>query len=278
MKKPILPLLFAFVLSAQAQEIRQSTASDNVFIVTDTMFIPQLNRTRAIWIYLPPDYDTEDKNYPVLYMHDGQNLFEDTTSFMGEWGVDETLDSLFSNGYEVPIVIGINNGGMLRIEELTPWANEKYGGGKGDLYVQFMIETLKPEIDKRYRTLPEAEYTGIMGSSIGGLISFYAGLEYNDTFQKIGIFSPAFWYSDSIYAFAEQAKIASETRVLLSGSELEDSTMVPDMQKIANLLSAKLPADQIKLKSTTYGAHSEWYWKKEFPAAVIWLMELSNEQ
>ena len=277
MKKLIIFLFLINALYIQAQEIRQSTASDNVFIVTDTMFIPQLNRNRGIWIYLPPDYDTEDKNYPVLYMHDGQNLFEDTTSFMGEWGIDETLDSLFANGYDVPIVIGINNGGMLRIEELTPWANEKYGGGKGDLYLRFMVETLKPEIDKRYRTLPEPEYTGIMGSSIGALISFYGGLKYNDTFRKIGAFSPSFWYSDSIYDFAKQAKIAAETRVVLLGSELEDSTMVPDMQKMADLLSAKLPADQIMLKGTTYGAHSEWYWKKEFPATVIWLMELGNE-
>ena len=277
MNKLILPFLLVICLNIQAQEIRQSTASDNVFIVTDTMLIPQLNRTRGIWIYLPPDYDVEDKSYSVLYMHDGQNLFEDTTSFMGEWGVDETLDSLFANGYDVPIVVGINNGGTLRIEELTPWANEKYGGGLGDLYMRFIVETLKSEIDKRYRTKPEAERTAIMGSSIGGLISFYGGLKHNDTFRKIGVFSPSFWYSDSVYAFTKQMQIAEDTRVLLLGSELEDSTMVPDMQRIADLLSAKLPADQIRLKGTNYGAHSEWYWKKEFPEAIIWLMELAKE-
>lgn len=277
MNKLLLPFLLIISFNIEAQEIRKSTASDNVFIVTDTMFIPQLNRTRGIWIYLPPDYDTEDKTYSVLYMHDGQNLFEDTTSFMGEWGVDETLDSLFSNGYDVPIVVGINNGGMHRTEELSPWANEKYGGGNGDLYMCFMVETLKPEIDKRYRTRPEAEHTAIMGSSIGGLISFYGGLKYNDTFRKIGVFSPSFWYSDSVYTFTKQAHIAEDTRVLLLGSEPEDSTMVPDMRKIADLLSGKLPADQIKVVGTTYGAHSEWYWKKEFPEAVIWLMELGKE-
>ena len=277
MKKLILPLLLFIAFYSQAQGGRQSTTSDNVFIVTDTMFIPQLNRTRAIWIYLPPDYDSEDNYYPVLYMHDGQNLFEDTTSFMGEWGVDETLDSLFSNGYDVPIVVGINNGGMLRIEELTPWANEKYGGGSGELYMRFIVETLKPEVDKRYRTLPEANQTAIMGSSLGGLISLYGGLKYNNTFRKIAAFSPSFSYSDSVYTFTEQAKIAADTRILLLGSELEDSTMVPDMLKIAELLSAKLPDENIKLKGTSDGAHSEWYWKKEFPEAIIWLMELGTE-
>ena len=277
MKKLILPLLLIVVLNIQAQQDRQSTASDHVFVVTDTMYMPQLNRTRGIWIYLPPDYDSEDKSYPVLYMHDGQNLFEDTTSFMGEWGVDETLDSLFANGYDVPIVIGINNGGMLRTEELTPWANEKYGGGSGELYMRFIVETLKPEVDKRYRTKPEPEQTAIMGSSIGGLISLYGGLKYNDTFRKIAAFSPSFWYADSIYTFTEQATIAADTRILLLGSELEDSTMVPDMQKIAELLLTKLPAEHVKVKGTTYGAHSEWYWRQEFPEAVIWVMELSNE-
>jgi predicted alpha/beta superfamily hydrolase len=276
-KNFIILFILVITLNAQAQEIRKSTASDNVFIVTDTMLIPQLNRTRAIWIYLPPDYDIEDKNYPVLYMHDGQNLFEDTTSFIGEWHVDETLDSLFADGYDVPIVVGINNGGMMRIEEFTPWVNEKYGGGKGDLYMRFIVETLKPEIDKRYRTLPEAEHSGIMGSSIGGLISFYGGLKYNSTFQKIGVFSPSFWYSDSVYTFTEHTKIAANTRIILLGSELEDSTMVPDMQKIAGLLSMKLPSGQIKVKATIYGAHSEWYWYQEFPEAVIWLMELGKE-
>jgi len=220
----------------------------------------------------------DEKSYPVLYMHDGQNLFEDTTSFMGEWGVDETLDSLFSEGYEVPIVIGINNGGMLRIEELTPWPNEKYGGGMGDLYIRFIVETLKPEVDQRYRTKPEAEHTAIMGSSLGGLISFYGGIKYNDTFKKIGAFSPSFWYADTVYTFTEQADISEDTRILLLGSASEDSTMVPDMQRIANLLSAKLPDDQLKVVATKDGAHSEWYWKREFPEAVIWLMELGNEQ
>lgn len=273
----ITPILLCLVLNIQAQESRKSTASDNVFIVNDTMLIPQLNRTRGIWIYLPPDYDSEDYYYPVLYMHDGQNLFEDTTSYMGEWGVDETLDSLFDDGYEVPIVIGINNGGMLRIEELTPWANEKYGGGMGDRYMRFIVETLKPEVDKRYRTLPEAEHTAIMGSSLGGLISFYGGMKYNNTFKKIAAFSPTFWYSDSLYTFTEKTNIDPDTRVLLLGSELEDSTMVPDMKRIADILLTKLPADRIRVIGTSYGAHSEWYWKKEFPDAVIWLMELVNE-
>jgi len=277
MKKLISLIVCITSLTLTAQELRKSTASEHVFVITDTMYIPQLDRIRGIWIYLPPDYDSDYKNYPVLYMHDGQNLFEDTTSFVGEWGVDEALDSLFSNGYEVPIVIGINNGGMLRIDELTPWSNNKYGGGNGDLYMKFIVETLKPEVDKRYRTLPEAENTAIFGSSLGGLVSFYSGLKYNGTFKKIGAFSPSFWYADSVYAFVEDADFSANTRILLLGSELEDSTMVPDMQKIEALLAQKIQADNLKVIGTADGAHSEWYWKREFPEAIIWLMELKRE-
>ena len=277
MEKIIFPIAFFASLALTAQEHRVSTASDNVFVITDTMYIPQLDRTRGIWIYLPPDYDTDYKYYPVLYMHDGQNLFEDTTSFMGEWGVDETLDSLFANGYEVPIVIGINNGGMQRIEELTPWSNEKYGGGDGDLYMQFIVESLKPEVDKRYRTLPEAINTAIFGSSLGGLISVYGGLKYNNAFHKIGAFSPSFWYADSVYTFVENATISPNTRILLLGSELEDSTMVTDMIKIETLMASKMPSEQLKVVGTSDGAHSEWFWKREFPDAIVWLMELKRE-
>ena len=277
MKIIILLVVFLIPVVLNGQEQRVSTASENAFIIEDSLVIPQFNRTRAIWIYLPPDYDSDDKHYPVLYMHDGQNLFEDTTSFVGEWSVDETLDSLFANGYEVPIVIGINNGGQLRIDELTPWSNEKYGGGDGDLYMQFIVETLKPEVDQRYRTLPDAQNTAIIGSSLGGLISFYGGLKYNDIFKRIGAFSPSFWYADSVYAFTESAEITKDTRILLLGSELEDSTMVLDMKKIESMIAAKVSSDNLKIVGTKDGAHSEWYWKREFPEAIIWLMELKRE-
>jgi predicted alpha/beta superfamily hydrolase len=166
---------------------------------------------------------------------------------------------------------------MLRINELTPWSNEKYGGGDGDLYMQFIVETLKPEIDKRYRTLPDAKNTAIFGSSLGGLVSVYGGLKYNNTFEKIGAFSPSFWYSDSIYAFVENENLSVGTRILLLGSEMEDSTMVPDIQKMEALLEPKLQKGQLKVIGTTDGAHSEWYWKREFPEAIVWLMELKRE-
>lgn len=147
----------------------QSTASKNVS--TFTIEAPQLKTTKKIWIYLPEGYATAvKKKFSVIYMHDAQNLFDAKTSFVGEWNVDEKLDSLKAQ----VIVVGIEHGNEKRIEELTPYKNEKYGGGNADNYVDFIVKTLKPYIDKNYRTKTKPKNTIIMGSSLGGLVSYYA--------------------------------------------------------------------------------------------------------
>lgn len=257
----------------------QDTRSVNVQIIYDSLYMPQLGRTRTIWLYLPPDYHTTNKKYPVLYMHDGQNLFDHATSFVGEWEVDETLDSLAALGYEIPIVVGINNGQHQRIDELTPWPNDKYGGGDGEAYLKFLTETLKPKIDSAYRTKPQARYTGIMGSSLGGLISFYGGLAYNNVFGIIGAFSPSFWFSDQVYNFiaTNAVSLAPYTRLLLLGSQIEDEDMAPHLNRVNNSIKADLSPDNSKLVITADGEHSEWYWRREFPNAIIWLFQLDQQ-
>ncbi|MEP6514495.1 MAG: alpha/beta hydrolase-fold protein, partial [Parafilimonas sp.] len=153
-------------------------------------YMPQLNRYRRVWVYLPQDYYTSNNTYPTLYMQDGQNLFDVVTSFAGEWKCDETMEDLqnkdSTNGI---IIICIDNGGLTRIDEYSPWVNPFYGGGEGDEYIDFIISTLKPYIDGHFRTLPTRENTGIMGSSMGGLISWYGGLAHQDVFSKVGVFS-----------------------------------------------------------------------------------------
>ena len=168
-------LLFSIfsLLPAVAQ---QSTASKQVS--TFSIDAPQLKAIKKIWVYLPKDYDTSAKKYPVIYMHDAQNLFDATTSYVGEWNVDETLDSINAQ----VIVIGIEHGGDKRIDELTPFKNEKYGGGKADGYLDFIVKTLKPKIDSTYRTKTNAMNTAIFGSSLGGLVSFYDAIKYPEVF------------------------------------------------------------------------------------------------
>ena len=164
------------------------TLTGNVTII-EAFPAPELGGTRRLWLYLPPGYDTSDRRYPVLYMHDGQNLFDVATSFAGEWEVDESLDALVREG-RLPglIVVGIDNAGDARLDEYSPWRDRQLGkGGRGDAYAAFLIRTLKPHVDRTWRTLPDAAHTGIAGSSMGGLISLYAGLRHPEVFGRIGV-------------------------------------------------------------------------------------------
>ena len=162
--------------------LRKHTASPNVTIMDSAFTMPQLNRTRRITLYLPKDYYTNTKKkFGVLYMHDGQNLFDEATSGFGEWGIDECLDSLFMQGEKECIVVGIDNGPK-RMNEYNPYNFTSFGNGEGKGYVDFIVSTLKPFIDTHLRTLKGKRNTFIAGSSMGGLISMYAVLKYPGTF------------------------------------------------------------------------------------------------
>jgi predicted alpha/beta superfamily hydrolase len=248
------------------------TAAENVVVMDDDFYMPQLNRYRRIWLYLPPDYETTTKHYPVLFMHDGQNLFDLATSFAGEWEVDETLNALFDQGKGVPIVVGIDNGSIHRINEYTPWINPQYGGGEGDLYASFIVETLKPYIDQNYRTKPEREFTGVMGSSLGGLISHYIGLKYQDIFSKAGIFSPSFWFSDSAFVFTYETGKQNAMRYYMMGGTNESGSLVQEMNLMKDTLhEAGFEDEEIYLKVVQGGQHNEYLWRTQFKEAYEWL-------
>lgn len=245
---------------------QESSASKNVS--TFTIEAPQLKTTKKIWIYLPEDYSATAKKYSVIYMHDAQNLFDSKTAYSGEWNVDEKLDSL-----KAPvIVVGIEHGNDKRIDELTPFKNEKYGGGNADNYLDFIVKTLKPYIDKNYRTKPKAKNTIIMGSSLGGLVSYYAILKYPETFGKAGVFSPSFWFSNDIYTLTEKApKIKTKIYFLCGDKESDD--MVKDMTKMERLLDTKrcYCLHLTKSKIVKGGEHNEKLWRDGFVKAVLWL-------
>jgi len=248
------------------------TATENVSILDNNFNIPQLNRTRRVWVYLPLDYDTSNKSYPVLYMQDGQNLFDANTSFLGEWEVDESINELFDAGDEGVIVIGIDNGGGHRIDEYSPWIHPQYGGGEGEEYVNFIVETLKPYVDDNFRTKPDRLNTGIMGSSLGGLISFYAAIEHQDVFSKAGIFSPSFWFSDEVYTHVETTGKLYDMDIYMLGGEQESEHLIQDMNAMVTTLNnAGFEESEIKMVTHQDGQHSEWYWRREFPNAYLWL-------
>ena len=256
---------------------KKHTTTSNVKILSENFKIPQLNKTRKIWIYLPPDYEKSNKKYPVIYMHDGQNLFDEFTSFSGEWSVDETLNEIFSETGESAIVIGIDNGGETRLAEYSPWNNEKYKTkGEGNLYLEFLTKTLKPYIDKTYRTQKQASKTMIMGSSMGGLISLYASVKYPTVFGKTGIFSPAFWFVSKdlkAYLNKNQSNLKNSKFYFVAGKN-EDETMAPEIETVnESLLKKSVPEKNIVVKIDEDGTHSENYWKRELKQALIWLLK-----
>lgn len=160
-----------------------------------------LNNDRDLVIYLPPGYDANPKlRYSVLYLHDGQNLFDGATSFIPgkEWQIDETAERLIAERRIEPlIIVGVNNTGKDRIDEYTPVRDDKRKiGGKADLYGRMLVEELKPFIDANYRTLRDAQHTGLGGSSLGGLVSLYLGLKYPKVFGRVAAVSPSVWFAD----------------------------------------------------------------------------------
>lgn len=250
-----------------------STANAQVQVWKTAMNIPQLDRTRRIWVYLPQDYENSGKSYPVLYMHDGQNVFDASTSFAGEWNVDETLTRLENQGYASAIVVAIDNGGTKRIDEYSPFTNPDYGGGEGDAYLDFIIETLKPAIDNEFRTLTGPDNTGIIGSSMGGLISHYACFRNPEVFGRIGVFSPAYWFSTEYYTYSEQTGRNGSQRIyLLAGGQ--ETTIAQNTEDMYSLLSGiGFGEEELTVRIVPNGQHAEWFWASEFQAAFLWLFE-----
>lgn len=241
------------------------TASPNVFLLSHDFFIPQLNRHRRIWVYLPPDYDLVDKRYPVIYMQDGQNLFDAHIAHSGEWRVDKTLNRLHRKGDYGAIVVGIDNGAEHRINEYAPWARTRMGGGEGGQYADFLANTLKPFTDAHFRTLPGRAFSALLGSSMGGLIALYAGIKHADKFAKIGAFSPAFWFNPQLYDWVAQQPKPGPMHVCMVGSRTESVYMQRNMIHLyESLQRAGYPPSEITAVARERGKHNEIFWGREF--------------
>jgi predicted alpha/beta superfamily hydrolase len=269
--------MLLILAGCEHDQAKTSTATDNVEVLSQEFEMPRLDRLRKIRVYLPPNYSSSEKSFPVLYMHDGQNLFDDKTSYVGEWGVDEALNQIHNQNKLSLIVVGVDNGQAQRMNELSPWQNNKYGVAEGEQYMQFIVEQVKPYIDSHYRTLADQQNTAIMGSSMGGLISHYAILKYPNTFSKAGIFSPSFWYSEQVYKFTEQNAPDEKARLfyLMGGNEGSDS--VANMEKMVHQIKRQgHSADRVYSDVVAGGEHNEQFWRANFERAVLWLFEVES--
>jgi predicted alpha/beta superfamily hydrolase len=240
-------------------------------IIEEDYEIPQLKRRRRISALLPYNYGESDRKYPVLYLHDGQNLFDEASPF-GNWAIDGSLADLAEQGYGDIVVIAIDHGGGDRINEYLPFSSKEYGEGQGKLYIKFLMETLKPYVDKKYRVLDDSENTGIGGSSMGGLISLYAGLRFPETFSRMMIFSPSLWLSNRIYQMARRFRPLNSSHLYLYAGGRESQEHLSNVMRFGAELLTNLGQDlRFKFSHNPDGVHHETNWREEFPIALKWL-------
>jgi predicted alpha/beta superfamily hydrolase len=220
-----------------------------------------LNNERDLVVYLPPGYEANQKRrYPVFYMHDGQNLFDGATSFIAgkEWRVDETAEALISTRRIEPlIIVGVYNT-KNRINEYTPAEDVKFKlGGKADLFGRMLVEELKPFIDKTYRTRQDPKYTGIGGSSLGGLVSLYLGLKYSDVFGKVAVVSPSVWFANKqIVHFVEALPKKWKVSIWLDMGTKEGGSEEEAQQGVGN---ARLLRDTLLKKGWKNGKSLSYF-------------------
>ncbi len=241
-------------------------------IIHPEFYAPQLQRQRAIRILLPKNYHKHPtRRFPVLYLQDGQNLFEKHTAAFGHWRLREFMARQPIN--RQAILVGIDHGGIDRIHEYAPWKRGNHGG-QGHEYLNFVQHTLKPFIDREYRTWPHREATGIAGSSMGGLISLYAGLQFSHIFGKIGVLSPSIWFNPKVLEMAHTAHAID--KIYVSASKTEMRTMPATLEKIYwSLKKGGLPDEQFRVVMRPRGRHSEVFWRREFKNMYEWLFPVT---
>ena len=238
-----------------------------------------LNNDRDVTIYLPPGYnDRDDVRYPVLYMHDGQNLFEPERAFIPgqNWRLREAADETIGNRTARPMIIaGIDNTGSSRIDEYTPTHSEKHhGGGKVDDYGRMIIEELKPIIDANYRTLPDAPNTALGGSSLGGLATLHLGLTHPDVFGNLAVMSPSVWWDNRVVlSEVERFRAPKRPRIWLDMGGREGVEGLNDARALRDRLrmSGWRDEEDFNYFEDRRADHSERAWAKRAPAVLEFL-------
>lgn len=249
----------------------------------------KLGRAREIAVYLPPSLAASfasglaavpERRYPVLYFHDGQNVFDERTSFVGEWQADETLEKLASEGIEA-IAVAVPNGGDARMDEYNPWRETNFlrgrrgdVGGKGDEYIEWLVDSVMPLIDRSFPTRPEREATGIIGSSMGGLISLYGIIKYPEVFGLVGAMSASVrWNRDRIIRLIDEGRMPpARVHVDMGGREWRG--MMDDARRLRDALIGRgwVEGRDLHYVEERYATHHEEAWARRLPDALRFLL------
>jgi len=247
-----------------AAELRLHRAFESRFLV----------HPHDIIVYLPPGYEAApEQRYPVLYLQDGQNLFDPATAFCGqEWRADETADELIKRGAVEPLIMaGVYNAGVERIDEYTPTHDRKMGrGGKLPLYARLLVDELRPFINRTYRTRPEREHTGIGGSSLGGLAALWVGLRYPHIYGKLAVLSPSVWWDErSVLNAVGHVPLDQRPQIWLDVGTQEGSTPeehLADVRRLRDELEVRgwLRDTRLYYHEAHGAAHNENAWGERF--------------
>lgn len=284
------------------EDLRHTVAGDATVAITVVRWADQKSHTlsgtfepldvpaafglaaRQAIVYLPPGYaDDPSRRYPVLYLHDGQNVFDAATAFAGEWHADETAQTLIAAGKVEPLImVGVYNTSA-RIDEYTPVKGTGTAasmGGQADAYGQLLVQTVKPLVDARYRTRPDAASTGLAGSSLGGLVSVYLALRYPDVFTRVGALSPSVWWADrhilgTVSALPDKLPL----RIWLDMGTAESANATSDARALRDALAlegwtpdAAAPYETDLAYLEAEGAHhNEGAWSARFPTVLEYL-------
>jgi predicted alpha/beta superfamily hydrolase len=244
------------------------------FSQIDNFFSPELNNSRTLLVYLPPSYNENSaKHYPVLYMHDGQNLFNAATSAFGtEWQVDENINRLVGTGaMDEVIVVGIYNNAN-RIWEYTPCCDPDDGGGGADTYTKFVIDTVKPYVDQHFRTLPGRDTTAVMGSSLGGLLSFQMARNNPTVFSKAGCLSSSFWWdNDLLPSEVEQSTTHVPVRFYIDAGTNNDGLADTQRMDTALVADGYVQGTDLDFVIAQGGSHNEASWAARVAIPLAWL-------
>jgi len=254
-------------LAYNIQHLPKIETLDNPFEFPDEI------KTRRIAVLLPHNYYQTDKHYPVLYLQDGQNLFDEHAPF-GNWGVNKRLAVLTELGMGDVIVVAIDHAHEQRIAEYSPAGINRFGKGLGKQYLGLLAEKLKPYVDERYRTMRDREHTGLGGSSMGELISIYGAFLYPEVYSRFMIFSPSLWVAPNIHFEHMNFFKSYSNKIYLYGGGQEGSNMIPNIKRLKGALERKgVDGSQIEfnLSIDPNGQHNEHKWGREFPAALEWL-------
>lgn len=250
------------------------------------VYSPQLDNRRDLLVHLPTEHGVTDRRYPVLYMHDGQNLFDAHTSFAGEWEVDETMAALEAEGLAA-IIVGLPNAGAARMSEYSPFPGKSGFNGRGDAYLRFIVETVKPLIDAHFQTLPDRAHTGLMGSSMGGLISLYGYFSQPEVFGLAGVVSPSLWVAGrAMFPYIERQPYRPGRLYMDCGTAEDPSrlrrwlprawrstSMDEDARHMRDLLRRKgYHNNSLHYVEEIGGAHNEATWARRLPDALRFLL------